>query len=118
MSAPYLGVVVPAFNEEARIASSLARIVEYYGGQDYTWHVTVISDGSTDRTDEIVSELAASHPEVTLSGYRPNRGKGYAVKKGMLEVEGEILLFCDADLATPQEETSKLLEHIRAGADV
>jgi dolichyl-phosphate beta-glucosyltransferase len=111
-------VIVPAYNEEARIASSLTRIVEYYSAQPYTWHVTVISDGSTDRTEAIVQEFAAQHPEITLLSYTQNRGKGYAVRKGMLEVEGELLLFCDADLATPQEETSKLLEHVRAGADV
>jgi dolichyl-phosphate beta-glucosyltransferase len=118
LSAPYLGVIVPAFNEEARIASSLTRIVEYYSAQPYTWHVTVMSDGSTDKTDELVAEFASKHPEITLLSYKPNRGKGYAVRKGMLEVEGELLLFCDADLATPQEETEKLLTRIRDGAAV
>jgi len=111
-------VIVPAFNEEARIASSLTRIVEYYSGQPYTWHVTVVSDGSTDQTEAIVAGFAAAHPEISLSTYTPNRGKGYAVRKGMLETAGELLLFCDADLATPQEETEKLLSHVRDGADV
>ena len=110
-------MIVPAFNEEARIASSLSRIVEY-SAQPYTWHVTVISDGSTDRTEEIVGDFAAKHPEITLVSYKPNRGKGYAVRKGMLEVEGELLSFLTADLATPQEETEKLLAHIKEGADV
>ena len=118
MSAPYLGVIVPAFNEEARIASSLTRIVEFYSAQPYTWHVTVVSDGSTDQTEEIARTFAANHPEVSLLACAPNRGKGYAVRRGMLEVEAEILLFCDADLATPQEETDKLLVHMRDGADV
>ncbi|MHB8635181.1 MAG: dolichyl-phosphate beta-glucosyltransferase [Fimbriimonadaceae bacterium] len=118
MSAPYLGVIVPAFNEEARIASSLTRIVDYYSAQPYSWHVTVISDGSTDRTEEIVATFAAAHSEITLLSYAPNRGKGFAVRKGMLEVSGDLLLFCDADLATPQEETEKLLAHLRDGADV
>ena len=111
-------MIVPAFNEEARIASSLTRIVEYYSGQPYTWHVTVVSDGSTDQTEAIVAGFAAAHPEISLSTYTPNRGKGYAVRKGMLETAGELLLFCDADLATPQEETEKLLSHVRDGADV
>lgn len=113
-----MGVIVPAFNEEARIASSLRRIVEYYSTQKYTWHVTVISDGSSDGTDALVSEFAAQHPEISLITYQPNRGKGYAVRRGMLEVEGDLLLFCDADLATPQEETEKLLAHIELGADI
>lgn len=113
-----MGVIIPAFNEEARIASSLARMVEYYAGQPYSWHITVVSDGSSDGTDALVADYAAKHGEITLLTYKPNRGKGYAVRKGMLEVEGELLLFCDADLATPQEETEKLLAHMRDGADV
>ena len=118
MNLPDLAVIVPAFNEEARILPSLQRLQEYYSAQPYTWSVTVVSDGSSDRTAEIVRAFAAEHPAFSLIEYVPNRGKGYAVRKGMLEVEGKLLLFCDADLATPQEETEKLLSHMRQGADI
>jgi dolichyl-phosphate beta-glucosyltransferase len=111
-------VIVPAYNEEARIGSSLVQLRDYYSAQSYTWHVTVVSDGSRDGTNALVREFAAANPGFSLIEYMPNQGKGYAVRKGMLEVEGEILLFCDADLATPQEETSKLLAHILDGAEV
>ena len=115
---PYLSVVVPAYNEEDRLAPTLERLHEYYSGQDYSWEVTVVSDGSKDRTGAIVTEFAKTHPQFSLLEYHPNRGKGYAVRLGLLRAKGDISLFCDADLATPQEETEKLLEHMRAGADV
>lgn len=115
---PVLAVIVPAYNEEVRLGATLEALHTYYSQQPYTWEVTVVSDGSSDRTNELVTEFAREHPQFKLISYSPNRGKGYAVRKGMLECEGEILLFCDADLATPQEETAKLLAHIRQGADV
>lgn len=118
MGAPYLGVIIPAFNEEVRLGHTLERLAEYYSSQPYTWHVTVISDGSTDGTNELVESFASRNPNFSLHAYSPNRGKGYAVRTGILAAEGELLLFCDADLATPQEETEKLLVHMREGADV
>lgn len=147
-----MAVVVPAYNEEQRILRTLQRLEEYYGGQSYTWSVAVVSDGSTDRTEEIVASFCDGRTLFSLLAYKPNRGKGHAVRKGVLaaampggsdgarpsgrtrgpgfspesmiacheapHVRGEIVLFCDADLATPQEETAKLLPFIEAGADV
>jgi dolichyl-phosphate beta-glucosyltransferase len=118
LSAPYLSVVVPAYNEEVRIRPTLDRLAEYYGAQSYTWHVTIVSDGSSDATEQIVEEFAKSHPQFSLQAYKPNRGKGHAVRQGMLLAAGELVLFCDADMATPQEETEKLLAHMREGADI
>jgi dolichyl-phosphate beta-glucosyltransferase len=118
LSQPHLSIVVPAYNEDARIRPSLERLAEYYGAQEYPWDVTIVSDGSTDQTNAMVEEFAKSHPNFRLMAYSPNRGKGYAVRKGILEASGEWILFCDADLATPQEETEKLLKHMREGADV
>ncbi len=111
-------MVVPAFNEEQRLAKTLPLLHSYYAGQDYSFELIVVSDGSSDRTSAIVNEFAASHSEVRLREYQPNRGKGYAVRLGMLEAAGDLVLFCDADLATPQEETVKLLARIDAGADI
>lgn len=109
----FLAVVVPAYNEAGRILPTLARLEEYYQAQDYTWSVTVVSDGSTDGTEELVAGFCAKHPQFSLLSYKPNRGKGRAVRQGMLSAHGEILLFCDADLATPQEETAKLLPYMQ-----
>lgn len=118
MSLPHLSVVVPAYNEEERLPRTLARLAEYYGAQEYPWDVLVVSDGSTDRTEAIVEEFAKTHAGFRLFASRPNRGKGYVVREGILAAKGDLVLFCDADLATPQEETEKLLDHIRQGADI
>jgi dolichyl-phosphate beta-glucosyltransferase len=115
---PHLTVVVPAYNEEERLPRSLTRLQEYYEAQAYPFDILVVSDGSTDRTAEIVREFGSDHPNVRLIDYSPNRGKGCAVRTGMLEATGDLILFCDADLATPPEETEKLLERMRDGADV
>jgi dolichyl-phosphate beta-glucosyltransferase len=109
LSVPHLSVVIPAYNEEERLPRTLARLHEYYSAQDYSFDVVVVSDGSKDDTARLVREFAIEHPHFSVVEYQPNRGKGYAVRKGMLEAEGELVLFCDADLATPQEETEKLL---------
>ncbi len=118
LNSPHLSIVIPAYNEQDRILSSLQRIAEYYSAQEYTWDVTVVSDGSSDRTNHIVEEFVGDHPGFKLVAYSPNRGKGYAVRHGMLLASGELVLFMDADLATPVEETEKLLGHMKAGADV
>lgn len=115
---PHLSVVVPAYNEEVRLQPTLQRLHEYYAGQDYAYEVTIVSDGSTDDTAKLVAGFAAKHPNFRLIEYKPNRGKGHAVKVGMLAAKGELVLFCDADMATPQEETEKLLNHMRQGADI
>lgn len=109
---------MPAYNEEQRLAPNLERIHGYFCKQDYDFNVTVVSDGSKDRTTEVVNNFIASHPEFSLIAYQPNKGKGYAVRKGMLAAKGDVVLFMDADLATPLEETEKLLEHMHKGADI
>ena len=115
---PHLSVVVPAYNEEERLPRTLARLHEYYSAQDYPFDVLVVSDGSKDGTANLVREFAKTHPHFSVLEYQPNRGKGYAVRHGMLQAKGDLVLFCDADLATPQEETEKLLAHINDGAHI
>ncbi|HSI72821.1 MAG TPA: dolichyl-phosphate beta-glucosyltransferase [Fimbriimonas sp.] len=115
---PYLSVVVPAYDEEARLLPTLRGLHEYYSAKDYTYDVLIVNDGSKDRTGAIVEEFARVHPSFRLLEYGANRGKGHAVKVGILASRGELILFCDADMATPQEETEKLLAHMREGADV
>ena len=78
----------------------------------------MVSDGSTDKTNHIVEDFISMHPHFKLVAYSPNRGKGYAVRKGMLLAPGDMVLFMDADLATPVEETEKLLSHMEDGAVV
>ncbi|KAA0228012.1 glycosyltransferase family 2 protein [Fimbriimonadia bacterium ATM] len=109
MSLPYVGVVVPAYNEESRLSKTLTRLKEYLDSTGWDWRVLVVSDGSEDRTVAIATEHSQRDPRITVTHYTPNRGKGCAVRTGMLELEAEWLLLCDADLATPIEEVETLL---------
>jgi dolichyl-phosphate beta-glucosyltransferase len=118
LALPHLSVVVPAYNEESRLLPTLTRLHEYYSAQSYPYDVHVISDGSSDGTRELVANFAQSHPCFRVTEYQPNHGKGYAVRFGVLASLGDIILFCDADLATPQEETEKLMACILKGSDV
>ena len=113
-----LEVVIPAYNEEDRIVRTLNRIREYYSTQSYAWRVTVVSDGSVDRTAQVALSVVGDDDHFRVISYQQNRGKGYAVRTGMLAANADRILFCDADLATPQEETEKLLKHMEAGAEV
>ena len=118
MPAPFLSVVVPAYNEEVRIGRTLEQMTAYLDTQNYSWEMLVVSDGSTDKTESIVQDFCAKRPTVRLVSYRPNRGKGNAVRVGMLQAAGDRVLFMDADLATPPEETAKVMTHLDDGADV
>jgi len=115
---PHLSIVVPAFNEEARIRSSLARMLEYFDGQPYSYEILVVDDGSTDSTREVVAEVAGSHTQVQILKYDGNRGKGFAVRFGMLRATGDFALFSDADLATPIEEVELLFKAVQAGHEI
>jgi dolichyl-phosphate beta-glucosyltransferase len=98
-----LEVIVPAYNEEERLGRTLARIAEYYDSQGYTWRCAVVNDGSKDGTAEIVMGVAAADSRFRLLEYGGNRGKGFAVRYGILRANADRVLFCDADLTTPQE---------------
>ncbi len=111
-------MVVPAYNEEARIGPTMQRMAEYLSGQPYTWTVVIVSDGSKDGTNAKVEEFAKDHPGFSLLAYSPNRGKGYAVRHGILAAKADLILFSDADLAAPIEEVEKLFKAIDAGESV
>jgi dolichyl-phosphate beta-glucosyltransferase len=115
---PLLSVVVPAYDEESRIGASLKRMLAYFDAQDYAYEILVVDDGSTDSTARLVENIAACRPQVRLLSYQPNRGKGHAVRYGMLRARGARVLFCDADLATPIEEVEKLFAKLNDGYDI
>lgn len=102
MKNPFLSIVVPAFNEEERLPSSLQKIVDFLQGQSFPSEVVVIDDGSEDETAAVVRRYAADYPYVSLLSL-PHRGKGHAVKSGMLAARGDFLFLCDADLSMPIE---------------
>jgi dolichyl-phosphate beta-glucosyltransferase len=115
--APHLSVVIPAYNEEQRLAGSLPTLFEYLERQDYSWEVVVVDDGSTDGTGKVVEELGRGRPCRVLRN-EPNRGKGYSIRRGMLEARGLHRLFSDADLSTPIEEVEKFWRHVNGGSAV
>jgi dolichyl-phosphate beta-glucosyltransferase len=108
MKHTFLSVIVPAYNEERRLPSTLPQIVDFLQGQEYPGEVIVVDDGSADSTASVVEEIAAQRPIVTLIK-NEHRGKGYAVKTGMLAARGEYLFLCDADLSMPIDETARFL---------
>ena len=114
-----ISIIIPAYNEGARIGATLDKILAYLKQRGWgDAEIIVVNDGSYDNTVEIVRECAAKNPGVRLLENPGNRGKGYSVRSGMLHAEGETLLFSDADLSSPIEEASKLFAAIAAGSDI
>jgi glycosyltransferase involved in cell wall biosynthesis len=117
MPEPFLSIVIPAYNEAGRIANSLEAIEKYVRGKNSPVETIVVDDGSTDNTVEVASAYTA----IRVLRNEGNRGKGYSVRRGVLEARGELILFTDADLSAPIEEADKLLtalESSRADAAV
>jgi glycosyltransferase involved in cell wall biosynthesis len=111
-------IVIPAYNESARIAASLERVLAYIDQRGWDAEVLVVNDGSRDNTAEIVHDYLKKSPRLRLLENPGNRGKGYSVRNGMLHAGGDILLFSDADLSSPIEEADKLFAAIANGADI
>lgn len=115
---PYLSLIIPAYNEALRLAPSLAHILEYLAAQTYTWEIVIVDDGSNDGTAEVARGLLEGKADYCILRNEPNLGKARSVKRGLLAARGKYLLFSDADLSTPIEESEKLLAQFEQGADV
>jgi len=114
-----LTIVIPAYDESQRIAARLREIDRYVAHERWAADVVVVDDGSTDDTALVVEQLARELAvPITVVGLRPNRGKGYAVRTGVLRATGGLVLVTDADLSTPMSELGKLLPAVRAGVPV
>jgi dolichyl-phosphate beta-glucosyltransferase len=115
---PSLSIIVPAYNEAARLGKSLGTILEYLSGYHGGAELIVVDDGSTDETARIAEEALSGADERVLTQFipvHPNRGKGHAVRAGLLSARAPVALFTDADLSTPITETPKLVEPLRRG---
>jgi glycosyltransferase involved in cell wall biosynthesis len=113
---PHLSIVIPAYNEENRIGRTLTETFDYLDRQNYSSEVIVVNDGSTDHTVEAVRKFESrSGGRLRLVENPGNRGKGYSVRNGMLQADGEIALFFDADLSTPTSEIVKVVGPIAEG---
>ncbi len=115
MSNPEISIIIPAYNEEARIEQSIIKALDYLNNQSYSYEINVVDDGSKDKTAEIVRKF---HRQVNLFLQVKNQGKGAAVRRGMLDSKGKIRIFTDADFSTPIYEVEKILKEIKAGNDI
>jgi glycosyltransferase involved in cell wall biosynthesis len=115
---PQYSIVIPAFDESARILATLKSVVACVRENGWAAEVLVVNDGSRDSTAEIVKAFARDAPEVRLIENPGNRGKGYSVRSGLLQALGEVVMFTDADLSAPIEEAERLFAAIAQGADI
>ncbi len=111
-------IVIPAYNEEIRIEATLDRVLEYVYAQKWNAEILVVNDGSRDATRDTILRYAAAHPMLRLVDNPGNHGKGFSVRNGVLHSKGELIVFTDADMASPIEESEKLLAALERGADV
>ena len=113
-----LSLVIPAYNESARLPATLQAVLSLLRSRSEAFEVLVVDDGSTDDTAELVQRLCREASEVRLLRHPTNFGKGAAVRNGMLNARGEYILFTDADLSAPIVEAERLLEPLKNGYDV
>ena len=114
---PTLSSVIPAFDEQDRLGSSIRKVLEFIKSEKLNAELIVVDDGSRDKTAQTAEKTFAEFPGMRTKAirYEQNRGKGYAVKTGLLAAEANIALFSDADLSTPISELPKLVEPIQKG---
>jgi dolichyl-phosphate beta-glucosyltransferase len=118
MLKPKLSVIIPAYNEEKRLPRTLDDVVAYLRQRQYSWEIIVVDDGSTDGTRELVAAASTRIAELRLIAYDQNRGKGYAVRQGMLAAAGKYRLFMDADNSTTIDHVERFWPYFAEGADV
>jgi glycosyltransferase involved in cell wall biosynthesis len=115
--APFLSIVIPAYNEEQRLPSTLEQVQAFVAAQSYTSEVLVIENGSRDKTFEVAEAFAAAHPGFTVLRASA-QGKGRAVRKGMLAAKGEYRMMLDADLSMPVDQIPRFLPPAQPSVDV
>jgi len=109
----FLSIVIPAYNEEKRIKKTLEVIVLFLKKKSYEFEIIIVDDGSKDLTVKKVEEIRGKNPEIKILKNEKNMGKGYSVKRGVLEANGKFIFFTDADLSTPIEELEKFFSEIK-----
>jgi len=112
-----LSVVIPAYNEEKRITKTLKAIDLYLKNQNYSYEILVVDDGSKDNTVDVTRSLVSEIQNLRVTGYKKNKGKGYAVRFGMLEARGEYRLLTDADNSTSIDHIEKMWPEFDRGYD-
>ncbi|MCP6719010.1 MAG: glycosyltransferase family 2 protein [Patescibacteria group bacterium] len=114
----HLSVIIPAYNEEKRIAKTLREIHKYLKTQNYNWDILVVSDGSKDNTAGVVRGLSSEIENLRLIDNKENHGKGYVVRQGLLEAKGRYKVFTDADNSTSIDQVEKMWPEFEKGFDI
>ncbi len=114
----HLSVVIPAYNEAVRVPPYLAEVTAYLATRGQSHEILVADDGSTDQTASVVERLSLTKPAVRVIRLSPNRGKGHAVRTGILQARGALMLVTDADGAAPIRELERLERALERGADL
>ncbi len=113
-----LSIVIPAYNEEKRLKYCLENTIKYLSASRQDAELIIVCDGCTDDTAGTAKQFLRLFDKIKIIEYAPNRGKGYAVKKGVLEAEGDLILFMDADYAVPLETVESFKKEIEKGYDI
>ena len=118
MTAPWLSVIIPAYNEEDSISGTLSDISTFLSQKEYTYEIILVNDGSDDSTLDRAREALKENERLTVINNRTNSGKGDAVKRGMLAASGKYRFFTDADNSTTIDHLDKLLPYFSQGKDI
>lgn len=114
----YLSVIIPAYNEEKRISKTLLAMDQYLQPQPYDYEILVVSDGSKDKTVEIAENFKRQIKNLRVINNQENHGKGWVVRQGMLEAQGEIRLFTDADNSTSIDHFDRMKSYFEQGYEI
>jgi dolichyl-phosphate beta-glucosyltransferase len=118
MTSPELSIIIPAYNEESLILSTLDCLQSYLSARPESYEIIVIDDGSQDRTVESVRQLQKSNGHIRLVIHPQNRGKGFSIQRGVMESRGQIIIFTDADLPYELNAIDGFLQAFRDGCDL
>ncbi len=114
----YLSIIIPAYKEEERIGRNLLEIKEYLKNKNFDYEIIVITDGSPDKTAEVARNYQSQIENLRVIENKKNNGKGYVVRQGLLEAQGQLRLFMDADGSTSIKHLDKFLPEFKKGYDV
>jgi dolichyl-phosphate beta-glucosyltransferase len=117
LSTPFLSIIIPAYNEENRLPNTLGQLLAFLDKQPFHSEILVVENGSQDRTLEIARSYAERYPQLKVFQLN-ERGKGRAVRLGMLQASGEYCFMCDADLSMPVDQISNFIPPVLADFDV
>ena len=118
MAKPYLSVVIPSYNEAKRLPLTLIDVDRHLSEQEYSYEIIIVNDGSTDATPEIIERFKPLIENLKIINNKENRGKGAAVREGMLAAKGNWRVFMDADNSTSIVEFNKMLPYLNENYEI